>query len=81
MPEVFISAILVIGTILAVVESFRAWGFKGPLAAIAVIAGLFGLAYKFAIPGGAIIPLVAALVIFRKAQTARMMSIALEDEP
>jgi len=78
MLGVFLLVMLFIGTAFASVESFRTWGIKGGLGALALLIGLTILIISLKIPLGAGISLLVAVGIFRKAQTSRMLMLANE---
>lgn len=75
---VFLFIMLFIGSAFAIVESARTWGAKGGLGALAVLVTLTILIMILNIPYGAALPVMAAVGIFRKAQTSRMLMIANE---
>lgn len=78
MLGVFLLVMLFIGTAFASVESFRTWGIKGDLGALALLIGLTIAIMILNIPYGAGISLMVAVGVFRKAQTSRMLMIANE---
>lgn len=87
MLDVFLLIMLFLASFLALIESARAWKIKGVMLAIGLQGGLVVGVFVFAalvtpIPYALALPVITGGVLFRKAQTARMMQIAMgEDAP
>lgn len=68
----------VVGSLLAMIEAARAWGPLGFFGAAGLQGGLFVALVFIPIPFGLAIPVTSSIVLFRKAQTARILQLAAE---
>jgi hypothetical protein len=77
---IVVTCVFFIGAPIALYESTRAWKLAGFLGGAALIGGLLVAVFALQIRFGIIIPTAAALILYKRAQQARVMAVLDEDD-